>query len=85
MVWGLCSPFGLLQNIVSFSFQKEDVIRNGWTPEEREIDTFYQMVSTELIYIIHVFECKVLNLVDVVASNQTVSIKCHCLTKAGSS
>ena len=79
MVWGLCSPFGLLQHIVSFSFQKEDVIRNGW------IDTFYQMVSTELIYIIYVFECKVLNLVDVEASNQTVSIKCHCLTKAGSS
>ena len=85
MVWGLCSPFGLLQHIVSFSFQKEDVIRNGWTPEESSVDTFYQMVSTELIYIIHVFECKVLNLVDVEASNQTVSIKCHCLTKAGSS
>ena len=52
---------------------------------KRDIDTICQMVSTELIYIINVFECKVFNLVDVEASNQTVSIKCHCLTKAGNS
>ena len=39
--WGLCTPFhlNLFQHMGSSSFQEEDVvIRNGSTPEERDLN-----------------------------------------------